>query len=319
VLGWDRDVSFDRAAFEQAAGHPPGRHGRGPPPLDAGPDTGLVIRVYGEDEGGPAADAAFREMLASLRMYDDRFGRPAVVKVQAPTRASLARAMAVLGREEAPAPHPRPGAHHLRPAPHRSARRPARPHPRRLAPAPPRLMRDIFLTQVADLRLTPESQQILADDLRKLLSEDYLAMIAEHEERVQRPRVTHLARRCSGSSAALPPRAPALARPRRRHRRLHRPPGHGDVGLRDLPLLLREQITAGIEEFLWVETSTEIQGALRSLFAEHRSAVTVDPAPLEREAYREFAGPAGRSSPTTAEPGPAPFEVVRGGMSGVAW
>jgi hypothetical protein len=64
----------------------------------------------------------------------------------------------------------------------------------------------------------------------------------------------------------------------------------GEHRLRDVPMLLREQITDGIEEFLWVETSTEIQGALRSLFAEHRSAVTVDPAPLEREAYREFAG-----------------------------
>jgi hypothetical protein len=68
--------------------------------FDAGPDTGLVIRVYGEDDGGPAADAAFREMLASLRMYDDRFGSPAALKVSAPSRASLARAMSVLGREE---------------------------------------------------------------------------------------------------------------------------------------------------------------------------------------------------------------------------
>ena len=64
----------------------------------------------------------------------------------------------------------------------------------------------------------------------------------------------------------------------------------GDVKLRELPILLREQITSGIEEFLWVETSNDIDGSLRSLFAEHRSVVPVDPPPIERETYREFAG-----------------------------
>ena len=259
--------------------------------FDAGPDTGLVIRVYGEESGGPEADAAFREMLASLRMYDDRFGAGVAVKVEAPTRASLARAMSVLGREE----HQR---RILGQVLTTFGRRLIDPLGDQLDPSPqgsllPRLglMRDMFLAQATELRLTPESQQILADDLRKLLSDDYLAMIAEHEERVQRPRVTHLAQevlRLIGGTF---------------HRALQRWPDHadgiagsiarrlnGDVGLRDVPVLLREQITAGIEEFLWVETSTEIQGALNSLFAEQRSAVNVAPAPLEREAYREFAG-----------------------------
>ncbi len=259
--------------------------------FDAGPDTGLVIRVYGEADDGPAADAAFREMLASLRMYDDRFGSPAALKVSAPSRASLSRAMSVLGREE----HQR---RILGQVLTTFGRRLIDPLGDQLDPTPqgsllPRLgmMRDLFLSQVADLRLTVESQQILSDDVKKLLSDEYLAMIAEHEERVQRPRVTRLAQevlRLIGGTF---------------RRALQRWPDHADriagsisrrlgadVDLRDVPVLLREQITTGVEEFLWVETSTEIEGALRALFAQHQSAVTLAPAPLEREAYREFAG-----------------------------
>src|SRR5262245_61514089 len=66
--------------------------------FDAGAESGLVIRVYGDDARG--ADATFREMLASLQMYDSRFKERGAVMVQAPSRASLSRAMTVLGREE---------------------------------------------------------------------------------------------------------------------------------------------------------------------------------------------------------------------------
>jgi hypothetical protein len=257
--------------------------------FDAGADSGLVIRVYGDPADGRSADATFREMLASLRMYDDRFGA-GVVKVQAPTRASLARAMSVLGREE----HQRKilgqvlttfGRRLIDPLGDQLDATPAGAQMARLG-----MMRDLFLAQVADLKLTPESQQILSDDLRKLLTEEYLAMLAEHEDRVQRPRVVRLAQevlRLVGDTF---------------RRALQRWPGHadgiagsiarriaGEMSLRDVPALLREQITAGIEEFLWVETSTEIEGALRALLTEHKGAVAVAPRPLEREAYREFA------------------------------
>ncbi len=260
--------------------------------FDAGGTSGLKIRVYGEPEGGSAeSDAAFREMLESLRMYDDRFGTGAAVMVQAPTRASLSRAMSVLGREE----HQRRilaqvlttfGRRLIDPLGDQLDVTPAGSLMARLG-----MMRDLCLAQIADLKLTPESQQIVSDDMRKLLSDEYLAMLAEHEERVQRPRITHLAQevlRLIGGTfrrALLrwPDHAELIAGSI--SRRLS-----GDVKLRDIPSLLKEQIIDGIEEFLWVETSTEIQGALRSLFAQHRSAVTVSPAPLEREAYREFAG-----------------------------
>ena len=59
--------------------------------------------------------------------------------------------------------------------------------------------------------------------------------------------------------------------------------------LREIPVLLRTHITDGIEEFLWVETSNDIEGALHPLFAEHRAVMPVALQPLERETYREFA------------------------------
>jgi hypothetical protein len=259
--------------------------------FDASGESGLVVRVYGGDDDAAGADATFREMLGSLQMYDDRFRDGGSVTVEAPTRASLARAMGVLGREE----HQK---RILSQVLTTFGRRLIDPLGDVLDAAPDGslmsrlgLMRDLCMAQVADLKLTPESQQIITDDLRKLLSDEYLGMVAEHEERVQRPRVTRVAqevlRLIGGTfrSALLrwPDHAERIAGTIAR--RLS-----GEHALRDVPMLLREQITDGIEEFLWVETSTEIQGALRSLFAEHRSAITVDPAPLEREAYREFAG-----------------------------
>jgi hypothetical protein len=258
--------------------------------FDAGPDSGLVIRVYGEEDGGPAADAAFREMLASLRMYDMRFSEGVTPKVEPPSRAALARAMSVLGREE----HQRRILKHVLTT---FGRRLINPLNDQLDPGPvgPLLsrlgmMRDMILANVAGIGLTPASQEELSTDLRRLLSDAYLAGIAEHEERVQRPRVTELARAVlrliggifRGALQRWPDHADRIAGSITR--RLT-----GAVPIGDVPLLLREHITAGIEEFLWVETSTEIEGALRSLYAEHRGTVRIEPAPLSREAYREFA------------------------------
>ena len=255
----------------------------------AGPETGLVIRVYGQ-ESGPSDDA-FREMLSSLKMYDERFGEGGNVVVQAPSRAILVRAMSVLGREE----HQRRILGHVLST---FGRRLIDPMGEMLDTAPEGVLavrlgmwRDRFLAQISDLKLTPESQQIVSDDLKKLLSDDYLTMIAENEERVQRPRVAKLAQdvlRLIGGTfrrafARWPDHAERIATSI--WRRLG-----SDVSLRDIPVLLRDQITDGIEEFLWVETSTEIEGALRSLFAEHGNTALGEPAKLEREAYREFAG-----------------------------
>src|SRR5262245_60695637 len=65
--------------------------------FDAGPEAGLVIRVHG-DSGGADTDDTFREMLASLKMYDDRYRTGGgEVLVDAPTRTTISRALTVLG------------------------------------------------------------------------------------------------------------------------------------------------------------------------------------------------------------------------------
>jgi hypothetical protein len=260
--------------------------------FDAGPNAGLVIRVYGEPNGASAETmATFQEMFASLRMYDARPREPGgEILVDAPSKATIRSALEVLGREE----HQKavldyilttfgrrlidPLAAILDTTPTGSVRS-------RLA-----LTRDILLAQIADLRMTPETQQMISGDLRRVLNDDYLAALAEHEERVQRPRVAQLAQqilRLIGSTfhRALrrwPEHAGQIAASIARR-------NHGKVPLREIPVLLRNQITAGIEEFLWIETSAEIQGALEHMLAEHKGVMPVTPQSLERATYREFA------------------------------
>jgi hypothetical protein len=261
--------------------------------LFKGPTEGLVIRVYGEPGGtsSPEALDAFREMFSSLRMYDERYKKKGGdILVDAPDRRILSRALRVLAKEE-----------HQK----RILDRVLTTFGRRLIDplgtildATPEgsimarlsVLRDIFLAQIADLHLTHESQQVLSDDVRKMMSDEYLSMVAEHEERVQRPRVRRLAQkilRLVGSTF---------------HRALRTWPEHADqiaasiarrisgkVRLQDIPSLIKAQIAAGIEEFLWVETSTEIEGALGQLFAENKAVVSTPPAPLDRTVYRDFA------------------------------
>jgi hypothetical protein len=258
----------------------------------AGVEAGLVIRIHGEPTGGEASAEAFREMMASLRMYDDRYslGAQAEVLVDPPSRASIARGLSVLGRVE----HQKKVLDHVLTT---FGRRlidplavildttPAGALTLRMATA-----RDMLLAQIADLKLTPESQQILTDDIRKLLTDQYLSMVAEHEERVQRPQVKALAQqilRLLGSTfrRALD-RWPAHAEQIAASIARRNPP---KVRLQDVPGLLRSQVTKGVEEFLWVETSTEIEGALGPLFAAHRGLMPGALPSLDRGVYQDFA------------------------------
>jgi hypothetical protein len=251
--------------------------------------SGLVIRVYGESGGAAENLEAFREMLDSLRMYD--YGNTGGdVLVDAPNRSILSRALGVLAREE----HQKRildrvlttfGRHLIDPLATILDTTPEGSIMSRLA-----VLRDVFLAQVVDLKLTLESQQMLSEDLKRMMSDEYLAMVAEHEERVQRPRVRRLAQqilRLVGSTF---------------HKALRSWPSHADqiaatvarringkVHLREVPLLVRDQIAKGIEEFLWVETANEIEGALAPLFAQHRGVVSAPPPPLDRALYAEFA------------------------------
>lgn len=251
--------------------------------------SGLVIRVYGESGGAAENLEAFREMLDSLRMYD--YGNTGGdVLVDAPNRSILARALGVLAREE----HQKRildrvlttfGRHLIDPLATILDTTPEGSIMSRLT-----VLRDVFLAQVVDLKLTLESQQMLSEDLKRMMSDEYLAMVAEHEERVQRPRVRRLAQqilRLVGSTF---------------HKALRSWPAHADqiasmvarrisgkVHLREVPILVRDQIAKGIEEFLWVETANEIEGALAPLFAQHRGVVSAPPPPLDRALYAEFA------------------------------
>ncbi|HTN91913.1 MAG TPA: hypothetical protein VL242_49930 [Sorangium sp.] len=259
--------------------------------FDAGPDSGLVIRVYGESGEGAAAADAFREMFASLRMYEGmQQDQPLEILVDAPSKAHIARALSVLGHEQ----HQKRILDHILTT---FGRRLIDPLAEILDTTPAgsvtarlTMLRDIFLAHIAELRMTPESQQILTSDLRRLMSDDYLAMVAENEERVQRPRVAKLAQqilRLVGSTF---------------HRALRRWPAHAEqiassiarrspkkVRLSEVPRLIRGQITDGIEEFLWIETSADIEGALRPMLAEHQDVMPVTQTTLDRSTYREFA------------------------------
>jgi hypothetical protein len=258
----------------------------------AGADAGLKIRVYGAPEGGEASAEAFREMLASLQMYDDRYkvGAGDDVMVEPPSRAALTRGLSVLGRVE----HQKRVLDHILTT---FGRRLIDPLAAILDTTPEGALtarlgtaRDLLIAQIADLKLTPESQQILTNDIQKLLTPEYLAMVAEHEERVQRPQVKALAQQILRLLGAT------------FHRALGRWPEHAEqiaagiarrappkLRLQDVPGLLRSQVTKGVEEFLWVETSTEIEGALGPLFAAHRGLVSMRPPTLDRSVYREFA------------------------------
>ncbi|HSN97448.1 MAG TPA: hypothetical protein VLS89_04085, partial [Candidatus Nanopelagicales bacterium] len=166
--------------------------------FDAGPDAGLVIRVYGENSlaGSAEAVATFRELFASLRMYDTSpKDKTSEILVDAPNKTTITSALSVLGKEE----HQKRILDYILTT---FGRRLIDPLAEILDTTPTgtvmarlRVTRDLMLAHISDLRMTPETQQIISEDLRKLLTDDYLFMLAEHEERVQRPRVAQLAQR----------------------------------------------------------------------------------------------------------------------------
>ena len=257
--------------------------------LFGGGEERLVVSVYGGgDDAGVVA--TFDELMTSLEMHGGIApgGLPNAL-VDAPDAAMIERALSVLGQRDLKR-------RVLDQVLTTFGRRLIDPLGNVLDPGPDGLMmselvrvRERLLADVEDLDATHETRSILAGDVRKLLSDEYLSMLADNEERVQRPRVRELAReilRMIGDCfhAALerwPSHAGAIASAA--SRRLD-----DKVTLRELPHLIRAQVVSGIEEFLWVETSTHVEGALAAMFRAHRD-IAAKPPPLEREAYREFA------------------------------
>lgn len=248
---------------------------------------GVVMRVLSDDPSQSARDAAFGELLESLRMY----GYTDAVTVEAPGTDAIYKGLAVLSKE-----------HLQRQLFQRIlltfGGKVVNPLVAILDSTPDgvrtrmRDLRSTLLATVAQLKISHETASLLRDDLGRLLSTEYLDMLAEHEEKVQRPLAEKLAHEILHMIGATFQRAfkrwPHHARTvadsvsRRMGAR---------VSLRTSPKIIRDRIIEGIEDFLWVETSNELDGALRQLLQRYEWGKLVDrpPPQIDREVYREFA------------------------------
>jgi hypothetical protein len=252
-------------------------------------ESGLVVTVHdGAGESASRSDA-FRDLLESLEMHGG--GVAHNIEIEPPDFESLQKALGVLGEKRVQ---------------RRLFERILRTFGTELLdPLAATLdtdeggplvikmsnLRQRLLKKVERLHLTPETTKILTEDLRNLMNDDYLTMLAEHEEQVQRPLVKQLAQEalhligetfqrafrhwhCNASEIA----ESVQHRLRGRHK------------LRESPVIIRNRIIEGLEEFLWVETSTELSGALGQLFVQDKYRGVVDSPPVvERGLYAQFA------------------------------
>ena len=152
------------------------------------------------------------------------------------------------------------------------------------------LFRDIVVAQARELRMTHATTQMLVEDLRRMLDDEYLRALSECEEKVQRPRVQKLAQdalRAVGKTF---------------HRALERWPDHAEqlafaiasrmtepLPWKDSPAIVRGHVVDAIEEFLWLGTSTELASELTTLLAEHADVIGAQKVTLDRRLYRDFA------------------------------
>lgn len=247
---------------------------------------GVVVRVHTDDPSRSARDSAFRELLDSLKMY----GYTDVATVEAPGAESIAKALAVLAKD------------HLQRQLFQKilltfGGRVVNPLVALLDSSTDvrdrmQGLRKSLLASVGQLKISAETASLLREDLQRLLTSDYLDMLAEHEEKVQRPLAEKLAQDVLHLIGATFQRAfrkwPEHAR--RIAESVARRMG-GRVSLRTSPAVIRDRIIEGIEDFLWVETSNELDGALRQLLARCDWSRLVDKPPpeIDKSVYREFA------------------------------
>ena len=249
----------------------------------------LVIRVQDADSAGRVE--AFRELLDSLRMYGFQPTSTEIL-VRAPDAETIARALGVLSlprlkRELFARILTTIGKHIVDPLAQILETTPGGALHQRML-----VLRENLMGWVREIKLTGETQRMLTGDLGRLLSDDYLAMLAEHEVKVQRPRVAQLAHDIlrliatifDGAFRRWPEHARTIAAliSRRMDARLT---------LRQSPMVIREHVIDGIQEFLWIETGTEIAGAAQQLFLQPKYHGLSDSGPpaIERETYRDFA------------------------------
>ena len=248
---------------------------------------GVVVRVHTDDPSQAARDAAFRELLDSLKMY----GYTDAVTVEAPGADSITKALAVLAKEHLQRQLFQQilltfGGKVVNPLVQILDSSPAAVRAR-MAELRPQL-----LSAVSTLKISHETASLLRDDLARLLSPDYLDMLADHEEKVQRPLAEKLAHEVLHLIGATFQRAFRKWPEHARHigESVSRRMG-ARVSLRASPAVIRERIVEGIDDFLWVETSNELDGALKGLLARYDWSRLVDrpPPEIDRAVYREFA------------------------------
>lgn len=251
-------------------------------------ESGLVIRVHGDDLSHSGRIEAFRELLGSLSLYDFSSHQ----RVEPPDVDALAGALAVIGEL-------------------RVKRRVFErilitfgkqlvdPLGKILDTTPGGMLlanmtsiRDNLMAWIARLRLTEESQDKLTRDLLGLLSDEYLAELAEHEEKVQRPRVAELAKEILRLIGGVFERAfrnwPQQARTIAESvvRRMS-----AGMTLRESPTVIRDRIIEALEEYLWIETSMELTGAVQQLLQQpqYHGLLSGGPPEVKRSSYRHFA------------------------------
>lgn len=252
----------------------------------------LVIRVQGAAASSEGREDAFRELLESLAMYHEEFRETREILVEPPRVEAIARTVAVLAQaglqkrlfERVLWTF---GRGIIEPLGAILEVRGDEGLLRRM-----QAIRRQLLDDVQKLRLSDETQQLLAGDLEKLLTDEYLQLLSDHEEKVQRPRAEALARETlhligltfQRAFRAWPEHATRIAESV--HRRFS-----GQMSLRECPLLIRQRIVEGIEGFLWVETGTELEGALSQLYGQpqYRGLLGGRTPSLGRELYHDFA------------------------------
>ena len=251
----------------------------------------VVVTVHGTGADADERSEAFRELFESLALYDSRYQQQDDIEIEPPDLESLRKGLSVLGEQSVKRLLFERilrtfGTELLDPL---AAMIDGSPGGALLARME-RLRGDI-LDGVDQLHLTADTRQILIGDMKKWLTNDYLELLAEHEEKVQRPLVKLLAEEAlhligatfQGAFQHWQKNASRIAESV--HRRLR-----GRLKLRESPVIIRERIVEGLEEFLWVETSNELSGALEQLFRQDKYTGIVANAPeVEREIYAKFA------------------------------
>lgn len=256
----------------------------------------LVIKIGGVSIESPSnldrdeveqMRAAVQELKQSLQMHGSASSLMAV-QVGPPDVRTLRRALAVLG-------DPRARRNVLESALEIFGRRVIDPIAHALEPAEllPRLRvwRDRIFDESRALRLHGDAATVLRGDLEKLLGDEYLAMIADYEERSVRPRLRTLASQVLDLLGHVFHRAfrtfgdhgEAIA-----VRIVRRVPD--SMPLAELPERLRSGFVVSIADFLESETRAELEGSLHTLGRTHSDILGDRRFVLPEDGYAELAG-----------------------------